>query len=289
MTEAPSASVEFAALLARLRERRGVIGAVLTGSRARQGTAPPRSDYDVLLVTEDGAEADAAAELRRGARLDVWALPLSEFRAHALPGSGSEWNRYTFAHAVVLRDTPDGLLARLVSAKGRLTAEEAARAAPAALDAFCNGVYRSLKNDRDGDPCAARLDAAELAVPGFLSYVFACEQRVRPFNRYLRWELRHHPLSRPEWAAERLLPLLEETLTAASPAPGLRAMFNGLEPHARAAGHGPVLDGWGEDLLLMRGVPDRGAPSQAAPAGGQPHPALSGQPHGAGRCPSVAS
>src|SRR4051794_29469105 len=106
-----------------------VVGVVLTGSRARAGTATAHSDYDVLLIVTD----DAGDRFRPhdSSPLDVAVLTLSQFRTHALAGSGTEWNRYAFTHAQVLKDT--GGIAALVTAKGRLSAQEAAALAPAAL------------------------------------------------------------------------------------------------------------------------------------------------------------
>ncbi|MFF8959463.1 hypothetical protein [Streptomyces sp. NPDC014894] len=257
--ENTAAAEEYAALLGRTRRDRRVLGLVLTGSRAREGTATEGSDYDVYIVAADGPEgAPLAAESRRDGRLDVMVLPLAEFRAHALPGSGTEWNRYAFAHAEVAKDTAGGLIAELVAAKGRLSPAEAAAIAPEFLDAFLNSVYRALKSDRDGRALAARLDGAE-AVPYFLAYVFALHNRVRPYNKYLEWELRHHPLSRPEWAPDRLLPLLARALSEQGPS-AVRGLFRELEPHARAFGHGPVLDAWGDDVGLMRGTADSEGP-----------------------------
>jgi hypothetical protein len=259
VTRRPTPQEEFAAFLARAGADPRVLGVVLSGSRAREGTATARSDYDLTAVLADGVvgagdEGDSAglADLfRRDAVMDVSAIGLSDFRSHALPGSGTEWNRYAFTHAKILKDTPDGLVAELASAKGRLAPDEARRAAPEALDGFLNSAYRSLKNHRDGDLTAARLDAAE-AVPFHLAYVFALHRRVRPYNKYLGWELRHHPLGAAQFAHDHLPGLLEAALGPAAPA-ALRRLFGELEPHARAAGHDAVLDGWGEDLLLIRG------------------------------------
>lgn len=242
---------EFAALCARTEADVRVLGMVLTGSRAREGTATRHSDYDVLLVVDEEQHGLKEGEERRDARMDVSVMSLGEFRTHALHGSGTEWNRYAFTHAVVLKDATDGLIGELVLAKGRLTSSEASRTATGVLDAFLNGLYRCVKNDRDGNATAARLDAAE-SLPHHLTYVFALHERVRPYNKYLAWELRRHPLSRPEWAHGHLLGVLERALSP-EPADAVRQLFVELEPHARAAGHGPVLDSWGEDLVLMRG------------------------------------
>ncbi|GAA5037498.1 putative nucleotidyltransferase [Thermocatellispora tengchongensis] len=156
-----SAREEFDALLARIRPDPAVVGAVLSGSQARPGMPTPRSDYDVYLITADAAGGAAAREERRDSRLDVVVMPLEEFRAHAMPGSGQEWNRYSFTRARVVKDRPDGLIAELVSRKGTLSAEEAGQVAGAALGEFVNSAYRWLKNHRDGRATEARLDAAE--------------------------------------------------------------------------------------------------------------------------------
>lgn len=259
MTPTTSAAEEYAALLNRVRRDRRVLGLVLSGSRARDGVATDRSDYDVYLVVEDGA-GPLTALSRRDALLDVVVLPLAEFRTHALAGSGTEWNRYAFAHAKVVKDTADGLIGELVAAKGALTREEAAALAPGFLDAFLNSAYRCVKSARDGQVLAAGLDAAE-AVPYFLTYVFALHNRVRPYNKYLSWELRHHPLSRPEWSHDHLLPLLAEVLTPSAPA-AIRRLFTELEPLARGWGHGAVLDDWGDDLLRLRMGAGVGVPRQ---------------------------
>ncbi|MFC0628975.1 aminoglycoside 6-adenylyltransferase [Kribbella deserti] len=248
-----AAAEEFAALLTRSTADARILGVILSGSQAREGTATTYSDYDVLLVVEDAAETQFTAEHRRDSRLDVSTIPLTEFRTHALPGSGVEWNRYGFTHAKILKDTPDGLIAELAAAKAQLSPAEAAQLAPAILDGFLNSAYRCLKNNRDGNTVAARLDGAE-AISPYLTYVFALHDRVRPYNKYLAWELERFPLSHPQWDAETLLPLLVQAHTGDT-VEAIHTLFNGLEPHARAAGHASVLDDWGNDLLLLRGLP----------------------------------
>jgi predicted nucleotidyltransferase len=246
---------EFGALCDTARRDPAVLGVVLTGSQAREGMATRWSDHDVIVVTADGTTTRVTAG--RGATLDVVVMPLAKFRIHGLPESGSDFNRYAFVHAGIVQDTPDGLIARLVARKAVLAAAEAPELAAATLDAFTNSGYRALKNRRDGRLTEARLDAAE-GVPFLLAHLFAMERRVRPFNKYLGWELERHPLSSPSWRAGRLLPLLAQLLGPGWP-PVLRGLFAEVERAARAAGHGPVLDAWGEDLELLRG--EKPAPS----------------------------
>lgn len=94
------------------------------------------------------------------------------------------------------------------------------------------------------------LDAAE-TVPYALEVLFALHRRVRPYNKYLRWELERQPLGDPRWDAERLLPVLRRILADGDP-PTQRALFTEIEEAARDAGHDEVLDSWGRDLDLLR-------------------------------------
>jgi hypothetical protein len=94
------------------------------------------------------------------------------------------------------------------------------------------------------------LDAAE-AAPHALEALFALHRRVRPYNKYLRWELERQPLGEPRWDASRLLPVLRRILADGDP-PTQRSLFTDIEETARRAGHDRVLDSWGTDLELLR-------------------------------------
>ncbi len=61
------------------------------------------------------------------------------------------------------------------------------------FDAYRNTRFRPAKNRRDGNTEAAVLDAAE-SVASLLDVVFTVEGRVRPYNKFLRWELDIPPL-----------------------------------------------------------------------------------------------
>jgi hypothetical protein len=177
-------------------------------------------------------------------------MSLAEFRRHAAVGSELEWNRYTFAHVIAELDK-SGEIQQLLDEKGTLPKEAARAIAAEALDAYINQYYRSAKNFRDGNEQAGRLDAAE-SVPYFLVTLFALHERVRPYNKYLRWELEEHPLPGGEWSAARLLPLLDAV--GVGDLSAQRRLFGDVERLARERGHGDVVDGWGADLALLRGV-----------------------------------
>lgn len=214
--------------------------------------ATDESDYDVWVVVDDDAPPgllDVAGY--RSANLDLAVWTLAQFRGYALPGEAEFWDAYSFVGARVLLDRCVGLIGELAAHKARLGRPEAHRCVAECLDPYTNSVYRSLKSRRDGRTLAARLDAVE-SVPFLVSVLFALHGRIRPYNKYLQWELEHRPLGGEQWSAGILLPQLE--LICADGDPGAqRAVFAGIEQVARREGHGDVLDAWGDDLSFIRG------------------------------------
>lgn len=226
-----------------------VVGVVLKGSRAHDGMATEHSDHDLYVVVADGATTELSPlHGHRSPRLDVIVLPLAEFRAAGMPG----FERYALARAEVVLDRLDGGtgIARLLAEKGRLDADEAFREAGELLDAYANSLYRSLKNDRDGQHLAARLDAAD-SVRFLLELLFTLDRRPRPYNKYLEWELARCPL--PGWDTGALLEAVGR-ISATGDTAVQRSVFARVEADVRRAGLGEVLDAWGEDLRLMRGT-----------------------------------
>ncbi|MEV6304803.1 nucleotidyltransferase domain-containing protein [Actinoplanes sp. NPDC051861] len=210
-----------------------VLGLVLTGSHAR-GLAGPHSDLDVTLVVDS---QDQPWQHRvRSADLDETVCTVA-----ALTDTSVRWVRYGFRGAQVLLDRLDGHIAELVRRQATLTASEAVSDAREYLDAYVNQLYRAVKSRRDGFPDVARLDLIE-SVPWLLETVFALHGRLRPYNKYLPWELSTHPLP-GEWNT-LLAP-------AALPNAALR-LFPAVEDLARSLGHGDLLDSWGDDITLIR-------------------------------------
>jgi predicted nucleotidyltransferase len=243
-------SEAYAELRALARRDPNVVGLFLGGSRGK-GLATEYSDYDVyLIVAKKVGEYRRRFPLRHGDDPEVIVLSLAEFRRHAAIGSELEWNRYTFAHVRAELDKT-GEIQQLLDEKGSLPRAAAREIAAEALDGYINQHYRSAKNFRDGNELAGRLDAAE-TVPYFLVTLFALHERVRPYNKYLRWELEQHPLPGSEWSAARLLPLLDAVV--AGDLSAQRRLFRDVERLARERGHGDVVDAWGADLDLLRGV-----------------------------------
>ncbi|GGR21280.1 hypothetical protein GCM10015536_28640 [Streptomyces griseomycini] len=222
-----------------------VVGLVLKGSRAHDGMATRHSDHDLYVVLAD----DATTGLTRFAghrtpELDLVVVSLTEFRAAGMPG----FERYALARARVVLDRLDGGIARILADKARLDADEAFQSSGGWLDAYANSLYRSVKNHRDGQALAARLDAAD-SIRSLLELLFALDRRPCPYNKYLEWELARYPL--PGWDTDVLLRAVDR-VSATGCASLQRRLFALVEAAAREAGHGEVLDAWGGDLDLMR-------------------------------------
>jgi hypothetical protein len=235
--------LSYDAFVARATADPAVVGLLLKGSFAHDGVATEHSDHDVYVILTDGARGELAAlDGHRSADLDLVVTTVDGLRR--LGG----WERYALARARVVLDRLDGEIADIVTAKGRLGADEACAAAAGWLDAYANSLYRSVKNARDGHPLAARLDAAD-SMGSLLELLFALDRRPRPYNKYLEWELSRFPL--PEWDTGALLDMIAR-ITGTGEVAVQRRLFAQVEDVARRAGHGGTLDDWGEDLALMR-------------------------------------
>jgi hypothetical protein len=240
---------EYDELVERAGADDDVLGLILTGSRGRGFRVRPDSDHDVRLVLRDDAEDTYSTP--HGSPVEVAVLTASEFERVGLPGSGSEWDRYSYVDCQVVLDKLDGEISRLVDAKAHLTESEAHVLAAAALDDYVNSYYRAARNHQNDLPLEARLDAAESA-GHFLTALFALHRRVRPFNKFLGWELRRRPLGDEAWSVDVLLPRLQRIVGPGDLAEQ-QALFRAVEALARAEGHGGVIDGWEPDVAWLRG------------------------------------
>ncbi len=240
---------EYTDLVERARADDDVLGLILTGSRGRSFRVRPDSDHDVRLVLQDAALDTYSTP--HGSPVEVAVLTQSTFERAGLPGSGSEWDRYSYVRCELVLDKLDGEIERLVTEKASLSEEEAAALAPAALDDYVNSYYRSARDHQNDLTLEARLDAAESMGP-LLTTLFALQRRVRPFNKFLGWELRLDPLEGEEWSADRFLPRLQR-IVALGDLEEQQGLFRDVERLVRARGLGDVIDGWEPDVAWLRG------------------------------------
>jgi len=241
----PNWDERFAEVLERASADPNVLGLVVIGSRGAGLFVTERSDYDAFVVLD---RADSAWESVHGDPVELVPMALSDFEAHALPGSAAGGNRPSFIRARVVLDRLDGGIAAIVARKSRLDAEEAAAIATDALDGYVNSLYRSLKNLRDGRPLAGHLDAADSIGP-LLRFLFAIDGRVRPFSKYLEVDVRERPLAVADILAR------VESILATGDRTAQHDLFVTVEEVARARGFGAVIDSWQPDVPFLRGEP----------------------------------
>ncbi|MBS2938318.1 nucleotidyltransferase domain-containing protein [Nocardioides sp. J2M5] len=230
----------------------GLLGLVLSGSAGR-AYATEHSDLDVAVVLTDDAAAGRSTthSPEVDEAVDAWS-ELCELPPFGSPGW---WFRWSYAWAPVLLDRTGGELTAAVRRQATLDPAEvdAVLIEHDRLDGWLNFAYRALKNDRDGRPLETRLDAAE-SVAWLLDVVFALAGRVRPYNKYLPWELRTHPLD--AWPADDLLALVTRMLDGDVSA--LREVFPRVRAecaaHDARRGHDrttAMIEGWGTELRLF--------------------------------------
>ena len=232
----------FDDLLEAARSREDVVGLYVFGSRGRDFMVDERSDWDVCVVLADPEARerfDREFPYAHGARVEIVSTTLDGIR-----NESSEHGRYAAAHADVVLDKTGGELTRVVAGQESLPSGTRDAVVREVLDGYINQTYRSLRY-------GTRLDAVE-AIPYALRTIFALENRVRPYNKYLEWELRHHPLD--GWTADDLLPLLDRVLTGERKAQ--HELFELIEEPARREGFGDVVDGWEPDVDWLRGQGD---------------------------------
>jgi predicted nucleotidyltransferase len=234
--------VSFESFLDEARDDANVLGVVLVGSRGKGAQVTDASDVDAWVVVGDPGRFGRHS--RHGDPVEYIVASLESFRRYALPGEPSRWDAYSFSHVEPLIDKLDGEIARLVREK----AVAAPGAAADFLDGYVNLYYRSAKNHAAGRAVEAHLDAAE-SMPWLLDFVFAAEGRVRPFNKWLLWELEHHPLD-AHW--DGLVDAIARVVADGDLA-DQQALFRRVEEYARAHGFADVVDGWEPDVAFLRG------------------------------------
>jgi hypothetical protein len=241
------AEARFETFVRDAEEDPNIVGLVLAGSRGVGAYVTPESDFDAYVILADATRVDEYARRfpsQHGDAIEYLIVSLEGFRRHALPGAPDRANAYTFAHVEPLIDKLAGEIAQLTRQKALPGDGDAA----AFLDGYLNLLFRSLRNAAASRFVEAHLDAAE-SIPWFLDFLFAAHGRVRPFNKWLRWELDNYPMG-AEWTGvlERV-----EVIVATGDVLEQRRLFRDVEAFARRHGLGNVIDGWGPDVSFLRG------------------------------------
>jgi hypothetical protein len=219
-------------LLAQARADDNVVGVIPSGSRGRETYVTETSDWDAFVIVREERGVYGG---ERG-----FGLELSEVTLETLADPPA-WARPAFLSLTPQLDKTGEVAAALQEAT---TVDPATAAQP--LDAYVNSYYRSAKNARVGLELAALLDAQE-SIPWYLQFLFAVHGRLRPFNKWLEWELREHPLP-VDVDLERLEPIARTGDLGEQ-----QALFRDTETLARERGHSATIDGWEPDVDWLRG------------------------------------
>ena len=219
-------------LLARARADENVVGVIHSGSRGRATYVTDASDWDAFVIVREErdeyiTEHGSGLELSE-VTLDVLAAP-------------PDWARPAFLGLAPQLDKTGEVTSALQEAT---SVDPATAGGP--LDAYVNSYYRSAKNARVGLELASLLDAQE-SIGWYLQFLFAVHGRVRPYNKWLEWELREHPLP-IEVDLARL-----ERVARTGDLTEQQALFRATETLARDRGHGATIEAWEPDVAWLRG------------------------------------
>ena len=221
-----------------------VLGLVLVGGRGK-GFVTEDSDYDVVMVVEDAVWQDyrdrVERQYQRTGEFEVNVFSLSRFRNHANWDTPERWDRYAFTHLRAQYD-PTGEIQQIINAKGKVPPDRVKETVEGHLDAYINFYHRSLKNHRDGNTTAALLDAAA-SVPELITVLFAIEGRMWPYNKYLEWELKTHPLRHLPWTADEFLNRVRTIVSTGDRATQVEVFEKALILFG-SQGYANVLDKW---------------------------------------------
>lgn len=219
-----------------------ILGAMLSGGRAK-GQSTENSDYDVIIIATDEGFESVKDDYPKTEYIDSLPHAISAFREYALSGTRTQYDKYTFTYAKPIFDKT-GELEALINEKGTLSSEDAFKAARSALGAYLNSLHRSIKNKRDGNELAGLLDAQE-SLPNLCKFVFAIEERVRPYNKFLKWELQEYSLMKLPITTDDFLQKIEAIAKTAD-LETQKEIHRIVKELAIANGHQEEIDDWAD-------------------------------------------
>jgi hypothetical protein len=89
---------------------------------------------------------------------------------------------------------------------------------------------------------AAHLDAAE-SIPQLLNVVFGREGRLRPYNKFLEWELKNHPLQQLPWPSQEFIRAIKRVLQDGD-IEAMKDLYRKICATSLGMGHREVVRGW---------------------------------------------
>lgn len=247
----PKTELGYIQLLLDAKKDPNILAVILTGSRGK-GRKTKFSDYDVEVIVKDNQlknYKNMSDSRHKTNDLDLCVHSYTGFKNFALKGSGEEWQRYSYTHLKAAIDKT-GKVQKLIDEKGRMPKDEIRAYVSGNLDGYINAIYRSVKCFRDGLPLAAHLEAME-SVSRFLRVMFAMDGgRLKPYSKYLVWELKKYPLQVIPMSSNTLISTIETILKDGN-LKSQQKLFRMLETVARKNGYGKVFDSWKKEQLTL--------------------------------------
>ncbi|MBU1118869.1 hypothetical protein KKH43_03240 [Patescibacteria group bacterium] len=195
---------QFQKIVEEIKKDQNVLAFWIDGARGK-GMETENSDYDARMIVKDNVVNQYKEKYgsKKNPEIEISIMTFDELKEHAKYGSEMSWDRYNFAHLKVMFDRT-GEIQVIIDSKSMLSKKDQDLIIKDVLGAFINQVYRLEKNARDGNLIAAKFDAIE-AIPFLLEAIFALEGNVRPYNKYLVWELDNYPLEKFPWKRGELV------------------------------------------------------------------------------------
>jgi len=233
------------------KEDSKIIGFFLSGSRGK-GLQTRFSDYDIYFIVKDKHVQDYKKRYpqKKYENMDLVVLSLSEFRELGNWTDGSWFYRYAFAHVKTIIDK-NGEIQKIIDLKARIPEDYYEKFLEKSLDGYINYFYRSIKCLRDGNLLAARLEAS-YSIPLFFDVIFGIhERRIRPYYKYLKWEMENFPLKKIPISTEELLNKISKILDDADLIIQ-QELFKLTEKLLINEGYEHVFRSWGGDISWMK-------------------------------------
>jgi hypothetical protein len=226
-----------------------ILGLFPTGSFGK-GMITDKSDYDVTIIIRDKVKNEYQVKYKGfgGVLCDLSIKTMGELKEAANWGGSMAWDRYNYAYLKTEVDKT-GKIQKLIDEKGVVPADKRGEFVSASLDGFINQVYRSVKCFRDGNKIASQLEAAD-GLPSLLNAIFGLEGRIKPFYKYLDWELTNRPLKKLPWPKDEFIALLLKIVQTGD-LTTQQTILKTLEKSYREEGFDSLFDSWGEMLPWM--------------------------------------
>ncbi|MEK7498524.1 MAG: hypothetical protein AAB611_01530 [Patescibacteria group bacterium] len=226
-----------------------VIGFVLGAGRGK-GFATEYSDYDIAIIVPDQKKSEYEDKYKKYHStevIDIGVYSLTEYKNYASWGTEDAAHRYNFTYLKAQVDKT-GEIQKIIDEKGVIPLDKVKDFVSKELDGYMNLYYRSMKNHRDGNTLACYLDGVE-SMFYLLTIVFGVEGRLRPYNKFLEWDLKEHPLKLLPWSPDEFLGKLKKIM-ATGDNEVQKEIFSKIRELFRREGYGDVIDGWKGYFIL---------------------------------------